>query len=111
MSIGEKLSFRSPDRKLLPFLLRSRDGWKAKCLDAKTENKSLKYRLGVMTKSRDRWKAEVRELKKRLADIEKHLAAEKATVEKVLAKEQPAEEQSPKPSKNKRAQGSSTARR
>ena len=69
MSIGQSLPFRSPISKLLRFFWRSRDKWKAKCKAAKRENKSLKYRLAVMTESRNRWKAEVR-------DIRKHLQAE-----------------------------------
>ena len=64
MSIGESLPYRSPISKLLRFFCRSRDKWKAKCKAAKRENKSLKYRLAVMTESRDRWKAEVRGLRK-----------------------------------------------
>ena len=87
MSIGETWSYLSPIHKLLRFFRRSRDKWKAKCLDAKKENKSLKYRLAKMTESRDRWKAEARDSKKRLA-------AEKAPVEEAV----PVEEQ---PSKNR----------
>jgi len=64
MSIGESLSYRSPISKLLPFFRRSRDNWKAKCIAAKQENKSLKYRLAAMTEKRNRWKAEVRDLQK-----------------------------------------------
>lgn len=60
MSIGETLPYRSPISKLLRFFCRSRDQWKAKCKEAKRENKSLKYRLAVMTESRDRWKAKAR---------------------------------------------------
>ena len=59
MSIRQSLPFRSPISKLLRFFCRSRDKWKAKCKAAKRENKSLKYRLAVMTESRNRWKAEV----------------------------------------------------
>jgi hypothetical protein len=66
MSIGESLPYRSPISKLLRFFCRSRDKWKAKCKAAKRENKSLKYRLAVMTESRDRWKAEVRDTRKNL---------------------------------------------
>lgn len=66
MSIRQSLPFRSPISKLLRFFCRSRDKWKAKCKAAKRENKSLKYRLAVMTESRDRWKAEVRDLRKTL---------------------------------------------
>ena len=60
MSIGESLPYRSPISKLLRFFCRSRDKWKAKCKEAKRENKSLKYRLAKMTENRNRWKAEAR---------------------------------------------------
>jgi hypothetical protein len=64
MSIGESWPFRSPISKLLRFFWRSRDKWKAKCKEAKRENKSLKYRLGKMKESRDRWKVQARDLGK-----------------------------------------------
>jgi hypothetical protein len=60
MSIGESLPYRSPISKLLRFFCGSRDKWKAKCKEAKRENKSLKYRLAKMTENRDRWKAAAR---------------------------------------------------
>ena len=66
MSITEALPYRSPISKLLRFFCRSRDKWKAKCKAAKRENRSLKYRLAVMTKSRNRWKAEVRQMRETL---------------------------------------------
>ena len=62
MSIGQSLPYRSPISKLLRFFCGSRDKWKAKCKEAKRENKSLKYRLAKMKESRDRWKAQVRSL-------------------------------------------------
>ena len=45
MSLAEALPYRSPISKLLRFFCRSRDRWKAKCKEAKRENRSLKYRL------------------------------------------------------------------
>ena len=66
VSIRQSLPFRSPISKLLRFFCRSRDKWKAKCKAAKRENKSLKYRLVVMTESRNRWKAEVQDLRTNL---------------------------------------------
>ncbi len=66
MSSAEALPYRSPISKLLRFFCRSRDKWKAKCKAAKRENKSLKYRLAVMTESRNRWKTEVQDLRKNL---------------------------------------------
>lgn len=68
MSIGESLPYRSPISKLLRFFCRSRDKWKAKCKEAKRENKSLKYRLAVMTENRNRWKAEARGLRKSVSE-------------------------------------------
>jgi len=83
MSVDETSSYKSPTRKLLPFFQRSRDKWKAKCLEAKRENRSLKYCLAKMTEKRDRWKAKARELEKQLRELEKQLAKvnETASVE------------------------------
>jgi lipopolysaccharide export system protein LptC len=75
MSIDESVSYRSPQRILVRFFERSRNKWKAKCKEAKRENKSLKYRLGVMTETRNRWKAEARRLQKNAA-AEATIAAE-----------------------------------
>jgi hypothetical protein len=69
MSSVESLSYRSPISKLLRFFRRSRDKWKAKCKEAKRENKSLKYCLAKMTESRDRWKAEARALRKGTPEV------------------------------------------
>jgi len=66
VSSAEALPYRSPISKLLRFFCRSRDKWKAKCKEAKRENRSLKYRLAVMTESRNRWKAEVRQMRESL---------------------------------------------
>lgn len=75
MSNEESVSYRSPQRILVRFFERSRDKWKAKCKEAKRENKSLKYRLSVMTEARNRWKAKARQLPKN-AEIETTIAAE-----------------------------------
>lgn len=45
MLIGESFPYRSQISKLLRFFCGSRDKWKARCKEAKRENKSLKYRL------------------------------------------------------------------
>jgi len=82
MSIGQSLSFRSPISKLLPFFCRSRDKWKAKCKAAKRENKSLKYRLAVMTESRNRWKAEVRDMRK---SLQTEMTPAEPTIKKLAA--------------------------
>jgi len=63
MSLNVLSEYRSPVSKLLPFFIGSRDQWKAKCQEAKRENKSLKTRLAKMKQSRDRWKAKARSLR------------------------------------------------
>jgi hypothetical protein len=78
MSVEESVSYLSPQRTLLRFFHRSRDKWKAKCKEAKRENKSLKYRLGVMTEARNRWKAEARQLRKNAKTVTT-IAAEETT--------------------------------
>jgi len=79
MSIGEASSYRSPISKLLPFFCRSRNKWKAKCKEAKRENKSLKYCLAKMKESRDRWKSQAR-------DAVKNAPLEVASVEEETTK-------------------------
>jgi len=78
MSVDESVPYLSPQRILVRFFERSRNKWKAKCKEAKRENKSLKYRLGVMTEARNRWKAETRLLKKN-AKTETTIAAVETT--------------------------------
>ena len=88
MSVDETSSYKSPTYKLLAFFEKSRDKWKAKCLEAKRENRSLKYCLTKMTEKRDRWKAKARDLEKQLRDLEKRFANAN---EMASAEEQPLE--------------------
>lgn len=48
--------FRSPVRVLAAFFEKSRDQWKQKCMDAKTELKRFKVRVSDVSKSRDAWR-------------------------------------------------------
>ena len=48
--------FRSPVRVLAASFLKSRDNWKRKCMDVKTELKRFKVRVSDVAKSRDAWK-------------------------------------------------------
>jgi len=59
--------YRSPTRKLLRFFERSRDKWKAKCLEAKLRVKRLHTKVADLQVSRERWKEEVRQLRVELA--------------------------------------------
>jgi hypothetical protein len=90
MSIGESLPYRSPVSKLLRFFCCSRDKWKAKCKQAKRENKSLKYCLAKMTESRNRWKAEARDSKR------------SPPAEEVPVEEQPSKNRAGRPSRGRR---------
>jgi outer membrane murein-binding lipoprotein Lpp len=60
-------SFRSPVKKLVRFFLRSRDGWKEKCQQAKSRVKYLGNRVQKLTVSRDRWKEQAQSLTSELA--------------------------------------------
>jgi hypothetical protein len=68
--------YKSPRRKLLRFFEKSRDGWRAKCLEAKTTVKRLQNRVRFLETSKDRLRHRVRDLE---ADVKtlKHLLQEK----------------------------------
>ena len=66
-------SFRSPVKKLLRFFVRSRDGWKGKCQEAKSRVKYFGKRVQKLTGSRDRWKERVQSLTSELARVQAEL--------------------------------------
>lgn len=81
-------SYSSPKHKLLNFFERSRDKWKAKCLEATATIKALKNRIRFLERSKQEWKEKAREreaekveLQARLLEIEKELEAQKKRVE------------------------------
>ena len=49
--------FRTPVRTLLPKLAKSRDKWKNKCQQRRTQNKALKIKIQDLSASRDAWRA------------------------------------------------------
>ena len=57
-------TYKSPVRKLVRFFERSRDQWKAKCLEAKATAKGLKHRIGYLEQSKMEWKTKAKELEK-----------------------------------------------
>jgi outer membrane murein-binding lipoprotein Lpp len=67
--------FRSPRKKLLRFFVRSRNGWKAKCQEAKGRVKRLGNRVQKLTVSRNRWKEQAQALRSELASVEAELEA------------------------------------
>ncbi len=59
--------YKSPIRKLVRFFEKSRDQWKAKCLDAKATAKGLRHRIRYLEQSKVEWKTKAKELEKELA--------------------------------------------
>src|SRR5947209_8739538 len=80
-------TFRTPVRILLPKLLKSRNGWKAKSDRRKAELKAAKIKIRDCSASRDRWrrqteqlKEENRQLRQRAEQAELELAQPQATL-------------------------------
>ena len=65
--------FKSPTGKLLKFFMRSRDGWKAKCQQAKRENKKLANQVRAVEKSRNHWKQVAKQAQHVLAQSQSEL--------------------------------------
>jgi len=57
-------AFRTPLRILLPKLLKSRNGWKAKSDRRKAELKAAKIKIRDCSASRDRWRQQTEQLEK-----------------------------------------------
>ena len=60
-------TYKSPVRKLVRFFKKSRDQWKAKCLEAKATAKGLQHRIRYLERSKVEWKTRAKELEKELA--------------------------------------------
>jgi len=58
---------KSPIKKLVRFFEKSRDQWKAKCLEAKATAKGLQHRIRYLEQSKVEWKTKAKELEKELA--------------------------------------------
>jgi uncharacterized protein YlxW (UPF0749 family) len=78
---GQAKSSTSPPRKLRCFFAKSREQWKAKGLEAKTNVKYLSNRIRFFAKSTDRWKHRVRALEADLAKLEAHVRARDNAIE------------------------------
>jgi len=73
----EQTTFRSPQRKLVRFFLRSRDGWKRKCQRAKASVKRLTNGQRALERSRDRWKTLAKEQREELRKLRRELEVQK----------------------------------
>jgi chromosome segregation ATPase len=76
----QEKTYKSPQRKLLKFFEKSRDGWKAKCREAKRTVKRLKNRIRFLQQSKEQWKDRARNLE---GEIQR-LTAEKESMAEEL---------------------------
>ena len=70
MNESETKTYKSPRRKLVKFFQKSRDQWKAKCIDAKGTVKKLKNRIRYLEVNKNEWKRRAIELEKELARMQ-----------------------------------------
>ena len=66
---GNKMEFKSPQRKLVAFFKRSRDGWKAKYMNVKKELKKAGNQVRAVEKSRAHWKEVARQERVRCREL------------------------------------------
>jgi chromosome segregation ATPase len=78
---GHKTEFTTSHRVQAWFLQRSRDNWKKKYMELKSDQKRLQNRVHDVTKSREQWRDETKQTAQRLQEIE----AENATLREQLA--------------------------
>ena len=76
-------SFRTPVRILLPKILKSRNGWKAKSDRRKAELKAAKIKIRDCSASRDRWRQRTEQLEEENRQL--RLRAEQAERERETA--------------------------
>lgn len=75
LKAGQAKPYKSPPRKLVSFFEKSRDQWKAKCLDAKARVKRHRNRLRFLATSKERWKHRVTVLTVELAQLKAQVRA------------------------------------
>lgn len=76
-------TFATPLRKLARFFQRSRDGWKAKCQEAKREGKKLSNQTRAVEKSRDHWKELARQREQEIRELRQQLSEDKNDPDRV----------------------------
>jgi hypothetical protein len=71
---GATQSFLTPPRILVPKLVGSRDGWKAKATDRKKRLKVAHIRVRDLENSREGWRQKAGDAANRIAELERQLA-------------------------------------
>jgi chromosome segregation ATPase len=78
-------AFRTPVRILLPKLLKSRNGWKAKSDRRKSELKAAKIKIRDCSASRDRWRQQAEQLEEEAAQLRERAERAERELEKTRA--------------------------
>jgi len=71
----KKVEYKTPRWVQVWFLRRSRDNWKKKYMDLKTDAKRLQNRVNDTSKSREGWREKTKELEQRIRELEAENAA------------------------------------
>ena len=71
---GSSQTFLTPPRILVPKLVDSRDGWKAKATQRKKKLKAARIRIRDLEMSRQGWKQKNRDAENRIAELQRQLA-------------------------------------
>lgn len=72
---GQKAEYTTSHRIQAWFLLRSRENWKKKYMELKSDAKRLQNRVNDVSKSREQWRDESKELTQRVQELEHENAA------------------------------------
>lgn len=72
---GARVEYKTPRWVQAWFLRRSRDNWKRKYKELKTDSKRLQNRVNDVSKSREEWRGESKEFEQRVHDLEAENAA------------------------------------
>lgn len=72
---GKKPEYTTPHRVQAWFLQRSRDNWKRKYIELKSDAKRLQNRVNDVTKSREHWRDETQQQSERIQELEAENAA------------------------------------
>lgn len=70
-----KREYSTPARVQAWFLRRSRDNWKSKYMDLKSDQKRLQNRVHDVVKSREEWREECTQQSRRVAELEAEVTA------------------------------------
>jgi len=71
----QTVKYKSPPWAQRWFLQRSRENWKNKYMQVKTDAKRLENRVSDVSKSREKWREDAKQLSERVRELEAEIAA------------------------------------